>query len=106
VRIQSNLNRWGSVKKNGGSRIKKANFGLIFGNFHIMFTNFLKKKGVPTPGTLPLDPPMHIICYSRNCQDSTRKAKNRIDAEFDGKLGSCVGPISKRSELKPVIQIT
>jgi hypothetical protein len=37
---------------------------------------------------------------------TTRKAKNRIDAEFDGKLGSCVGPISKRSELKPVIQIT
>ena len=37
---------------------------------------------------------------------TTRKAKKRIDAEFDGKLGSCVGPISKCSELKPVIQIT
>jgi hypothetical protein len=53
ARIQSNLNRRGSGKKRGGSRIKKTNFGLIFGNFHVILTNFLKKRGVPTPGTLP-----------------------------------------------------
>ena len=60
ARIQSNLNRRGSVKKNGGSRIKKANFGLIFGNFHVMFTNFLKKNGGFQPPEPPPPPPPWI----------------------------------------------
>jgi hypothetical protein len=57
--------RWGSSKKKGGSRVKKTNFGLIFGNFHVIFTNFLKKRGVPTPGTLPLDLPMNRYYNNR-----------------------------------------
>jgi hypothetical protein len=65
ARIQSNLNRRGSGKKRGGSRIKKTNFGLIFGNFHVILTNFLKKRGVPTPGTLPLDLPMNRYYNNR-----------------------------------------
>ena len=52
ARIQSNLNRRGSGKK-GVSRIKQANFGIIFGNIHVIFTNFLKKKG----GSNPQNPP-------------------------------------------------
>ena len=35
-----------------------ANSGLIFSNFYVIFKNFLKKRGVPTPGTPQLDLPM------------------------------------------------
>ena len=48
--------------KMGDSSIKKANFRLIFGYFHVILKNFPEKKGVPTPGTPPLDLPMSLMC--------------------------------------------